>query len=73
MAVPQNKKSRSRTRILRSRAALRAPTLSEEKGGKGPDRGLGELRRRHHIGADGIYRGVQYFVPKTGLVEAEED
>ena len=73
MAVPQNKKSTSRTRMLRARARLFAPVLCEEVGGKGDKRGTGQLRRRHHLGADGIYRGFQYFVPKTSLVEAEED
>lgn len=59
--------------MLRSRASLSVPALCEEVGGKGDKRGSGQLRRRHHIGADGIYRGIQYFVPKTTLVEAEED
>lgn len=67
MAVPQNKKSHSRTRMRRSRARLRKPTLTLEKGGEG------EIRRRHHIGDDGFYRGVQYFEPKTDIVEDDEE
>lgn len=66
MAVPQNKKSRSRTAMRRARARLRKPTLTLERGGEG------EIRRRHHLGADGFYRGKQYFVPKTNIVEEEE-
>ena len=74
MAVPQNKKSRSRTRMLRSRVFLRTPVLCEEIGGvRGEKKGGGALRRRHHIGPDGIYRGQRYFAPKTDLIESDED
>ena len=66
MAVQKNKKSHSRTNMRRSRARIGKATLTLEKGGEG------NMRRRHHIGADGYYRGVQYFTPKTDIVEEEE-
>ena len=71
MAVPQNKKSSSRTRMRRNRAFLPTPSLCLERGGKGPHKAVAALRRRHHIGADGIYRGVQYFIPETDIVEED--
>lgn len=50
MAVQQNKKSRSKRDMRRSHDALTAPTLSV-------DATTGETHRRHHITADGYYRG----------------
>jgi len=50
MAVQQNKKSRSRRDMRRSHDALSAPTLSI-------DPTSGETHRRHHVTADGFYRG----------------
>ena len=50
MAVQQNKKSRSRRDMRRSHDALKTATLSIE-----PE--SGETHRRHHISADGYYRG----------------
>lgn len=50
MAVQQNKKSRSRRDMRRSHDALTLPTLSE-------DSTSGETHRRHHITAEGYYRG----------------
>jgi large subunit ribosomal protein L32 len=56
MAVQQNKKSRSRSRMRRgSHAKLQAPTLSTS-----PQTGLVHLR--HHIAPDGTYRGKQYLI-----------
>jgi large subunit ribosomal protein L32 len=52
MAVQQNKKSRSRRDMRRSHDALTAPTLSV-------DPVTGETHRRHHMTADGYYRGRQ--------------
>jgi large subunit ribosomal protein L32 len=52
MAVQQNKKSRSRRDMRRSHDALTAPTLSV-------DHVTGEVHRRHHMTADGYYRGRQ--------------
>lgn len=50
MAVQQNKKSRSRRDKRRSHDALGKPTLSIEPTS-------GETHRRHHVSADGYYRG----------------
>ena len=50
MAVQQNKKSPSRRGMRRSHDALKASTLSIEPT-------TGETHRRHHISADGYYRG----------------
>ena len=50
MAVQQNKKSPSRRGMRRAHDALGSPTLSV-------DETTGETHRRHHVGADGYYRG----------------
>ena len=50
MAVQQNKKSSSRRDMRRSHDSLKASTLSIE-----PE--SGETHRRHHVSADGYYRG----------------
>jgi large subunit ribosomal protein L32 len=50
MAVQQNRKTRSRRDMRRSHDALTGPTLSV-------DATSGEVHRRHHITADGFYRG----------------
>jgi len=50
MAVQQNKKSRSRRDMRRSHDALVGPALSIEPTS-------GETHRRHHVSADGFYRG----------------
>jgi large subunit ribosomal protein L32 len=50
MAVQQNKKSRSRRDMRRSHDALTAATLSV-------DSTSGEKHLRHHVTADGFYRG----------------
>ncbi|MBR9828206.1 MAG: 50S ribosomal protein L32 [Oceanospirillales bacterium] len=52
MAVQKNKKSRSRRDMRRSHDALGNPTLSV-------DATTGETHRRHHVSADGFYRGRQ--------------
>ncbi|MFW1676372.1 50S ribosomal protein L32 [Pontibacter sp. JAM-7] len=52
MAVQKSKKSRSRRDMRRSHDALGNPTLSVENT-------TGETHRRHHISADGFYRGKQ--------------
>lgn len=52
MAVQKNKKTRSRRGMRRSHDALTSNVnLIVE------DEGSGELRRRHHVGADGYYKG----------------
>jgi large subunit ribosomal protein L32 len=52
MAVQKSKKSTSRRDMRRSHDALSGPTLSTEQS-------TGETHRRHHISADGYYRGRQ--------------
>lgn len=50
MAVQKSKKSPSRRGMRRSHDALTGATLSV-------DSTSGELHRRHHVTADGYYRG----------------
>ena len=50
MAVQKTKKSRSKRGMRRAHDGLRAATLSIEPTS-------GETHRRHHISADGYYRG----------------
>ena len=50
MAVQQNKVPRSKRDRRRSHDSLTGPTLSE-------DSTSGETHRRHHVSADGFYRG----------------
>lgn len=50
MAVQQNKKTRSRRGMRRSHDSLTGSTLSI-------DPVSGESHRRHHVTADGFYRG----------------
>ncbi len=50
MAVQKSRKSRSRRGKKRAHNALTAPALST-------DSKSGETHRRHHITADGYYRG----------------
>ena len=50
MAVQKSRVPPSRRGKRRSHDALRGPTLSV-------DSNSGETHRRHHIGADGFYRG----------------
>ena len=50
MAVQKSKKSRSRRDMRRAHDGLTAPALSIESS-------TGEVHRRHHVSADGYYRG----------------
>jgi len=50
MAVQQNRKTRSRRGMRRSHDALTGPALAV-------DQTSGETHRRHHVSADGFYRG----------------
>lgn len=52
MAVQKSKVTRSRRGQRRSHDALKKPTLSI-------DSTTGETHRRHHVTADGFYRGKQ--------------
>jgi len=60
MAVQKSKKTRSRRGMRRSHDALSDPTLSV-------DQTSGETHRRHHVTADGFYRGRK--VVETGADE----
>lgn len=62
MAVQQRRKTRSRRGMRRSHDALSGPTLST-------DSTTGELHRRHHVSADGFYRGRK--VVDVSKAEAE--
>lgn len=59
MAVQKSKKTRSRRGMRRSHDALSGPTLSV-------DSTSGETHRRHHVSADGFYRGQK-------VVETQDD
>ena len=50
MAVQKSKVTRSRRNMRRSHDSLTGPTLSTDKTS-------GEVHRRHHITADGFYKG----------------
>jgi large subunit ribosomal protein L32 len=50
MAVQKSKVTRSRRGLRRAHDSLKGPTLSEETT-------TGETHRRHHVSADGFYRG----------------
>ena len=50
MAVQKSKKTPSRRGMRRAHDALKGPTLST-------DPTSGETHRRHHVTADGYYRG----------------
>ncbi len=50
MAVQKGRKTPSRRNMRRSHDALKEPTLAV-------DSATGETHRRHHITADGYYRG----------------
>lgn len=52
MAVQKSRKTPSRRGMRRAHDSLNAPTLST-------DPTTGELHRRHHVTADGFYRGKQ--------------
>lgn len=58
MAVHKSRKTRSRRNMRRSHDALTVPALSVDKQ-------TGKIHRRHHITADGYYRGRQVIMPIT--------
>ena len=65
MAVQQNRKSRSRRDMRRSHDALTENALSV-------DQTTGETHRRHHVAADGYYKGEQVIQVKAPA-ETKED
>ncbi|MCH8228676.1 MAG: 50S ribosomal protein L32 [Proteobacteria bacterium] len=58
MAVQKSKKSSSRRDMRRAHDALSGPTLSIEAT-------TGEVHRRHHVRADGYYRGKKVIENKA--------
>ena len=50
MAVQKNRKTSSKRDMRRAHDGLKGPTISV-------DQTTGETHRRHHISADGFYRG----------------
>ena len=58
MAVQKSRKSRSRRGMRRAHDALSGPTLATDKTS-------GETHRRHHISADGYYRGKKVIDTST--------
>jgi large subunit ribosomal protein L32 len=54
MAVQKGRKTPSRRGMRRAHDSLKAPTWSV-------DQETGETHRRHHVSADGYYRGKQIF------------
>lgn len=65
MAVQKSRKTPSRRGMRRSHDSLSAAALSEE-------RATGELHRRHHVSAEGFYRGRQVIEVAEEL-EPEQD
>ena len=63
MAVQKSRKTPSKRGMRRSHNALKNPALSE-------DQETGEIHLRHHITADGYYRGKK--VIKTNVEDIEE-
>lgn len=57
MAVQKSRKTPSRRGMRRAHDALKGPTLSTEST-------TGETHRRHHISADGYYRGKKVVATK---------
>jgi len=57
MAVQKSKKSTSKRGTRRAHDSLSAPTLAT-------DSTTGETHRRHHVTADGYYRGEKVVVGK---------
>ena len=66
MAVQQNRKTPSRRGMRRSHDSLDKPTLST-------DPTTGELHRRHHVTADGFYRGKQVLEVADEYEDDDED
>ncbi|OGI43902.1 MAG: 50S ribosomal protein L32 [Candidatus Muproteobacteria bacterium RBG_16_64_11] len=58
MAVQKSRKTPSKRGMRRSHDALKKPTLSIEPTS-------GETHRRHHISADGFYRGRKVIETKA--------
>ena len=66
MAVQKSRKTPSRRGMRRSHDALSAPQLAT-------DPTTGETHRRHHMTADGYYRGRQVIADKAVVDESDDD
>lgn len=66
MAVQKSRKTPSRRGMRRSHDALTGPALSEESS-------TGEIHRRHHVSAEGFYRGRQVIEVAADMPEDEDD
>lgn len=64
MAVQKSRKTPSRRGMRRAHDSLSKPTLSVEAT-------TGEVHRRHHVSAEGFYRGRQ--VVETPVESEDED
>ena len=64
MAVQKSRVSPSRRGMRRAHDALNAKQLAT-------DPTSGETHLRHHVTADGYYRGKQVVMPKTKIVEED--
>ena len=65
MAVQKSRKTPSKRGMRRSHDSLSTPTLSIEPT-------TGETHRRHHVSAEGFYRGRQVIVP-ANAVDVDDD
>ncbi|MEJ2670531.1 MAG: 50S ribosomal protein L32 [Gammaproteobacteria bacterium] len=66
MAVQQNRKTRSKRGMRRAHDSLNGSALSV-------DSWTGETHRRHHITADGYYRGQQVVAKLDQESDADDD
>jgi large subunit ribosomal protein L32 len=64
MAVQKNKKTRSKRDMRRAHDGLKPSTLAV-------DGQTGETHRRHHMTADGFYRGREVVVQQENLDDQE--
>ncbi len=65
MAVQQNRKTRSKRGMRRAHDALTASVLATDKT-------TGELHRRHHVTANGYYRGRKLISHKQPVADDDE-
>jgi len=66
MAVQKSRKTPSRRGMRRSHDAITGPTLSEEST-------TGETHRRHHVSAEGFYRGRQVIEVAPEIDDEEQE
>ncbi len=65
MAVQKNRKTPSKRGMRRAHDGLKSSTLSEEQS-------TGETHRRHHVSAEGFYRGRQVIEVAPEFEEDDE-